>query len=121
MIDMSRKWKTRSGLPVRILCVDAIGLASIVGLVNVGGFEVARTWSKEGNCNGPEEHNLIEDKPKLVVERFVNILQDKDDGSITLHDHRTKEDAETYVEAYWYGDDVKVLARAVPFKWEEGE
>jgi hypothetical protein len=51
-------------------------------------------------------------KPKVVVERWVNIYQHHNE--ICLHVFDSKDDAE--LEPY-----NQVLARAVPFKWTEGD
>jgi hypothetical protein len=49
MISMSKKYKTVSGCPVRILCVDKIDPTYVIlGLVLEHGLEAATMWNIEG-------------------------------------------------------------------------
>ena len=76
MIDMNKRYQTRDGRPVRLLCVDADGYP-VVGLVN--NHEIYR-WTDEGwpapKWRSPG-NGLIEVKTKR--EGWINIY--KNDSS----------------------------------------
>lgn len=67
MIDINKKYKTRSGLPVRILCVDRKSEEfPVVALVtNKDGHEVASTFTKTGSYHIEDVsmNDLIEVSP----------------------------------------------------------
>jgi hypothetical protein len=77
----------------------------------------ARVWTADGmfTPNSPYHPlDLIEDKPKLRVERWINIRRYSGFAvDIWLDEFSSKIDAETAV--YEWGE---VVARAVPFFWE---
>lgn len=67
-IDMNKKYKTRSGLPVRIVCVDRKDEEmNVVGLIGVDAdCELILTWDKNGsflNSKNLDEYDLIEISP----------------------------------------------------------
>lgn len=66
-ISMDKKYKTKSGLPVRILCVDAAINLPVIGLCNFGdGRDTVCYWKKEGNYYddlGPSDFDLVEVTP----------------------------------------------------------
>lgn len=68
MISMDKKYKTRSGLPVRILCLDMNNPDyPVVGVIRrQSGVEVAAIFTPEGRftvLNGENECDLIEVSP----------------------------------------------------------
>lgn len=75
MIDMNKKYTTREGHPVRLLCVDqqASGdqklIYCVVGLVMRNGEERLQQWTYDGFYYGsrdPHPYNLIEEIPSVV-------------------------------------------------------
>lgn len=51
MIDMNKKYKTRSGLPVRVLCIDAKNTAfPVVTLIAEKNSERVETYTSTGNA-----------------------------------------------------------------------
>ena len=75
MIDMNKKYTTRDGHPVRLLCVDQQASGGqkltycVVGLVMRNGEEVLHQWTYDGFYYGertPHPYNLIEEIPSVV-------------------------------------------------------
>lgn len=68
-IEMDKKYTTRDGRPVRILCVDGPGPQPVLGLVE--GAQGPASWSPDGKfCKGDigAYYDLIPAKPEPVVE-----------------------------------------------------
>lgn len=67
MISMNKKYQTRSGLPVRILCVDAkTEDYPVIGLISVKTGEKTSSFTKDGNFLTTGEsgkYDLIEVSP----------------------------------------------------------
>jgi hypothetical protein len=67
MIDMKKKYRTRSGLPVRILCVDRAGFNPVVYLIMEDGGETIVSATIDGRfASFPGQENgldLIEIQP----------------------------------------------------------
>ena len=94
MITMDKKYKTRSGRPVRLLCVDGcIPNFPVVGFVGVNLI----LWMHDGkyanfyNISSPKIKNvtdwdLVEVKPRVKRTYYINIYDDY----ATIHDWRTK-------------------------------
>ena len=95
-IRMDRKYQTRDGRPVRILCVDANRDCRIVGLVlSEKGKEELIAWYPNGNymvSSYSNEYDLINAKTKK--EGWVNIYPDES-CIVTqgIHDSKEKADA----------------------------
>lgn len=109
MISMGKKYKTRDGARVRILCVDGPGARPVIGLV----CNQITTWDIGGShqsAKHKDDWDLVEDN-SIVVVRWVNILQ-LEDGEIWLSVFENEEPANQAPHTH------KVLARAVPFRWE---
>ena len=89
MIDINKKYKTRDGCDVRILCTDKVSKKfPVVALVRLAEYEEVRTYTKEGShlSNYESESDLIEVKEKQVG--WINIYND---GGVL---HKTKEEAD---------------------------
>lgn len=61
-IDMNKKYRTREGNEVRILCVDAPGHNPVIGYIVLFGTAYPNSWSSGGRYRLREEshHDLIE-------------------------------------------------------------
>jgi hypothetical protein len=75
-IDMSRKYKTRDGRDVRILCVDGpYNNYPVVGIIS--GNCKTLEWHHSGkyDVDGklPHDHDLIEVRPKVKVDFWINV------------------------------------------------
>lgn len=68
-IEMHKKYKTRDGRPVRILCTDRKDVEDrtfhVIALVTTEGYEEIRAYSKTGQCFIDEDSalDLIEVQP----------------------------------------------------------
>ena len=116
MIDITKKYKTQDGRPVRLLCTDGPApLFTVIGIIE--GETAVKYWAPDGKFHPNKSMSfldLIEDKPKLRVERWVNILQNKY-GEVWIYVLPDRAEAEKCTH-----EDL-VIARAIPFVWEEGE
>ncbi len=68
MIDMTKKYKTRDGRDVRILCVDGPGPFPVAGFVG----DIVGQWTAEGRYIGTGfglecDKDLIEHVPEVVT------------------------------------------------------
>src|SRR3990167_4901835 len=96
-IDMNKKYKTRNGMDVRILCTDKIHAPSVVGLVLLpSGKESLGLWHSDGavHSQGIESpDDLIEVKEKRVL--WINIYKSKiGPNEILSFSYSTKNDAD---------------------------
>ena len=74
-ISMDKQYRTRCGFEVRIYAVDSGGLYPIHGAYLFDGVWVACTWEKEGGCLGSSPLDLIEVKPRIQREYWVNVFK----------------------------------------------
>lgn len=67
MIEMGKKYRTRDGRKVRILCVDRLARQPVLGLISNGIYEERCSWNKDGtyHCSGSysSDLDLIEISP----------------------------------------------------------
>ena len=113
----NRKVVTRSGMPVKIICTDAVGSHPIVGLVKrSNGLESACRFYEYGNVDKNREcENDLFFAP-VKREGYINIYRSK----LGIVPNQTsfcvlsKEDAE--IEAAKYPDDFIATAKVT---WEE--
>lgn len=91
LITMDKKYRYRSGLPARILCIDGHIRQPVVSMTGTGGVH---THCEDGRYlvyTGGHEYDLIEVKPRFkrklwinIYENFINIM------------HETKEKADAF-------------------------
>lgn len=89
-IEMGKQYKTRDGREVRVLCVDREHcLYTVVALVS----NVVVTYTADGHQFSGQDSavDLIEVKPRIVREYWVNVYQN---GIGPLH--ATKANADAY-------------------------
>lgn len=117
MIDMKLTYSTRDGRSVRLLCTDGNDSDyPVIGIIS--GLHSTYSWFADGNFdpNNPDKHpyDLIEVKPKIVVERWFNIFKPTSgDPFVALWPTEAEAIRGSNVTKW------KVLARAVPFVWRE--
>lgn len=115
MIDMKLTYQTRDGRPVRILCTDSGHRTHpVLGIIGKHGY--ATNWMTTGEYNGACESitDLIEVKPRVVVERWINIVEFKTGTKVCIYPT-----AEVASLALTYEmQPGRILAEAVPFRWE---
>lgn len=102
IVDINKQYQTRNGKKVRIYCTDASGPYSVHGAVwseQAKEWDIC-TWTKEGKYNDETEDNsdwfydLVEVKPRIHRERWVNVYRDK-----TLGFYYSKESADKTAES----------------------
>ena len=75
MIDPKKTYRTRDGREVRIYAVDGGGRRPVHGAIREGREWVAYTWLHDGVA-GLHCSSLIEVKPRIVREVWVNVYRD---------------------------------------------
>jgi hypothetical protein len=94
----NKKYQTRDGRPVRLLCVDAKRDGSIIGLVmvTVGGEELIAWYDDGSYCitAGSSSFDLVNAKTKCGG--WVNIYPGHTVGGMI---HKTKEDADNFLKS----------------------
>jgi hypothetical protein len=101
MIDITKKYQTRDGVAVRILCTDGPGADyPVIGFVE--GNRTTFEWNREGKYYPDKDLNsgkdLIEVREKLVVKAWINIIRVNDFPHIYVH--LTEILAKTQAEKY---------------------
>jgi len=94
MISMDKKYKTRDGQEVRLLCVDAPGGFPVVGLLG----ETVSTWCADGSfflSEKPENLDLIETPETIEIDVWINVYINSLVGDAYL----TKSDADDNASA----------------------
>ena len=110
MIEMGKRYKTRDGRPVRILCTDRE--QTIYTVVALVGTEVL-SYTADGKQfrTGESRSDLIEVKPRIVRELWVNVYPENY-GDIV---HKTKQKADSECAGY------RIACIKVTIDCEEGE
>jgi hypothetical protein len=113
IISMDKKYKTRDGRAVRLLCTDGPGIYPIIGLI--GGNPITATWNIKGlySTNQVCRHDLVEDKPKIKLEYWLNISRNKN-----LYFYFTEANARFDAELRTQRGE-QFFATALPYTWEE--
>jgi hypothetical protein len=114
MIDMNLTYSTRDGIPVRILCVDGPSKNyPVIGIME--GSDHPQSWGANGKYDQrthTSEYDLIEVKPKIVIERWFNVVQSPDYG-LYIEQYSTKDAAIAARQVH--GD--TIITKAIPFVW----
>ena len=91
-ISMDKKYRTRDGCDVRLLCVDRKGDYPVVGIFTESGS--IDTWTSDGKAStrGPSPADLIEVRPRIKRDVWVNVYEDSvtDAEIITRNDERVR-------------------------------
>ena len=124
MIDMNKTYTTRDRRPVRLLCVDGphkeypvVGFIGNSLCTSEWTSAGASEWTSAGKLTNSEDtgnYDLIEVVPKIVVERWINVIKNANSGFIYTTTHTSKFEAEILK----YVSEV-CIARAIHFKWVE--
>jgi len=117
MIDMNKQYTTRGGRPVRLLCVDGPEDFPVIGLIC--GECSSDSWMSGGSYYDTiDEHgyDLIEVKPKVIVERWFNININRS-GKPQIIEYYSESDARLGEPSI---HEMRI-ATAIPFKWTEGD
>jgi len=79
VIDITKTYRTRCGYPVRIYATDGVGAFCVHGAYCEGEDWIFCTWTIEGQSslwNKETPLDLIEVKPRIVREMWVNVYDD---------------------------------------------
>lgn len=79
MIDKSKQYRTRDGREVRIYATDGMGECPVHGAIRFDGSWEVNTWTARGSytAGGIGPHDLIEEKPRIQREVWVNVYPNK--------------------------------------------
>lgn len=80
MIDPAKTYQTRSGLPVRILCIDGPSRHPVIGIIGDG----LCCWLASGrmSVDGETDFDLIEKPREIEVEFWVNVYPSGTAGTL---------------------------------------
>ena len=74
MIDKSKTYVTRSGLPAQIYRTDAGGRHPVHGAVFIDGSWSCMSWPENGDVGA--NYSLVEVKPKRTLDVWMNVYSD---------------------------------------------
>ena len=86
MISMDKQYRTKNGYEVRIYAVDGSGYYPIHGAYMHNGEWVMYRWNEQGISINNPELNLIEVKPRIQREEWVNVYSYGSCGYLTRKD-----------------------------------
>ena len=76
MFDITETYRTRCGYPVKLYRTDAKGDCPVQGSIDTGPYELIGQWGFDGVHPTIEQYDLIEVKPRIVREMWVNVYDD---------------------------------------------
>ena len=96
MIDITKKYRTRDGREVRIYAVDGKGHSPIHGAVRDDEGWASRLWCADGGAwvGSQSIFDLIEVKPRIQLDIWVNVYRGREADWVTVHDERDEADDE---------------------------
>ena len=89
-IDINKKYRTRDGHEVRIYATDGYGPYSVHGAVEPKtGVWILESWTTNGktSCKVDSSNDLVEAKPRITQEGWVNIYPDHFKGAYETIEH----------------------------------
>ena len=93
-IELGKTYRTRDGREVRIYATDGGGIYSVHGAIESGDVWQVTWWKADGRA--PEDwssRDLIEVKPRIVLERWVNMY--RVNGELRGHHHHSQAAADS--------------------------
>lgn len=95
MIDPKKQYKTRDGREVRIYAVDGGGERPVHGAINLDGEWECLVWRMDGRLGEyiETDTDLIEVRPRIQREVWVNVYRGRETDWATMHDERDEADA----------------------------
>ena len=76
MFDITKTYRTRCGYPVKLYRTDAKGDCPVQGSIDIGPYELIGQWGFDGVHPTIEQYDLIEVKPRIQREVWVNVYKD---------------------------------------------
>lgn len=77
MIDITKTYRTRCGYPVQLYRTDARGACAVQGSIDLGENDSISHWGSKGIHPTNKELDLIEVKPRIQREVWLNLYDDK--------------------------------------------
>jgi hypothetical protein len=114
MIDITKQYKTPEGREVRIYATDAGTERPVHGAIKYDDGWFPRSWTAKGTTFSDGGHcsdDLIEVKPRIKREVWVNVWRDDTDGELWL----------TKAEANRAGANSRIACIKIVIDCEEGE
>jgi len=90
MFDITKTYRTRCGYPVKLYRTDAKGDCPVQGSIDIGPYESIGQWGFDGAHPTIEQYDLIEVKPRIQREVWVNVY-DRPKGEFL---YKTREEAD---------------------------
>jgi hypothetical protein len=113
MIDITKTYQTRCGYPVRFYATDGYDDYQIHGACCINGKWHSFAWSVKGEAHlgNSSKYDLIEVKPRIQREVWVNVYEDYVGAC-----HTTKQEAEESKDP-----DPRLACVKIPIDCEHGE
>lgn len=74
-IEMSKQYRTRDGREVRIYATDHDSPHPVVGAIKSMGRWYGQAWNDDGTSGFSRHCDLIEVRPRIKLERWVNVYR----------------------------------------------
>ena len=94
MIDVTKEYRTRGGLAVRVYATDGGGEYPVHGAYCVDGQWFFSCWRADGSFTKSEtsDFDLIEIKPRIKREYWINVYSNR--VTRKAYGHKSKEEAD---------------------------
>jgi hypothetical protein len=89
MIDITKTYRTRGGRPVRIYATDGKGFYPVHGMIDFGECQFIARWTNLGEHEQQTQYDLIEVKPRIVLEAWFNVYESGIGGA---HENKNQAD-----------------------------
>lgn len=95
MIDIKKQYRTRDGREVRIYATDGSEDMCVHGAIRFDGGWASEVWTQHGKYFPPKEsiHDLIEVKPRIKREVWVNVYEGEQQAMSWLFINRNLADS----------------------------
>jgi len=109
MISKDKQYRTRDGREVRIYATDHIGVYPAMGAIKTEKGWIHNYWHLDGKDGVDETNDLIEIKPRIKREYWVNVYEQ----GVTFHPEKVYADQPAY--------SARIACVKVVIDCEEGE
>lgn len=114
MISKDKQYRTRDGREVRIYATDHIGVYPAMGAIKTEKGWIHNYWHLDGKDGVDETNDLIEIRPRIKREYWMNIYEDR------MHDYNVYGSKET-ADRLQAGYVKRIACVKVVIDCEEGE
>jgi hypothetical protein len=93
MIDKNKQYRTRDGREVRIYATDGVGTHTVHGAIKTEQGWRSQLWRDDGYfVPYATDNDLIEVRPRIKREVWVNVYRGREIDWMTIHDERDEAD-----------------------------